>query len=1109
MKKKTKFISVVIAIFLVLNVSMPVMGAEIEQQVVNDTGTMELKDETEMQMGLEIPEELTLEPETENQTKFVSGTEDIIPNVGKTSRATDSNGFSYQIDSVKGYSILTDYSGNVTNITIPENLGGYPVRIIGDFAFAVRRNLTSIKIPSSVTSIGDHAFWNCDSLTSIEIPSSVTSIGDSAFLTCVSLTSIKIPNGVISIGNGAFLGCLSLTSIEIPSSVTSIGGGAFLNCSSLTSIEIPSSVISIGGSAFYGTKWMENKRKENPLVIINNILIDASISEGDVKIPSSVTSIGDNAFQDCSSLTSIEIPSSVISIGSHAFWNCDSLTSIEIPSSVTSIGSYAFWFCSSLMSIEIPSSVTSIGSYAFDSCYYNFIIMGKENSYAQTYAEENRIQFNIIVNENYTITYYLDNGINNSNNPSTYTVETEYVLQNPTKNGYIFDGWYAESTFRTRVTEIPQGTTGNLSLYAKWIKNETDDTIIPQDENGIPDNAFYNALLETVNSEESYLTSEDLERITELDISHEGIESLKGIDYLTNLEILRCYNNPFTKLVELDLTSLINLKLIKDDSFAYCENLKIVMLPEGLEELGVRAFDNCPALEAVELPDSITKLGHMAFAGCEKITEFKIPSKVKTLSGTFYGCKNLKSIIIPNGVTELYATFAFCTSLENITIPNSVTSIGYSTFRCCKKLSSLVIPASVNNIQGGFLKNSGVKELKVETGNSHYVSVENVIYTKDMTKLIVTAARTDIKIQDGVKIIGDCAYSAIRTDGILKIPEGVTTLEQVFYNCADIQVEIPDSVTSISEYLFGLEGDAEDFDNAESLKFVIYCNKGSFAEEFAKSWSAYSSNRVMQIYKYIGEEDKDAILINNIQLNKIKVMLPKGGKETLGITINPENASNKKVIWKTSNENVVMVDSYGNLTAKKPGTATVTVTASDGSGKYATCKVTVGYKVNYKLFGGKNNIVNPTIVYKEKIKLKAPSRSGYIFKGWYTDKKYKKKISIIQSNQSKDITLYAKWEKVKVGKSVITKLQNKKSKKIFVQVKQIKNSDGYEITYSTDKKLKKGQNVIDSKGNKKTISKNLEKGKTYYIKVRAYKKDSTGKKVYGKYSVVNKIKINK
>ena len=123
---------------------------------------------------------------------------------------------------------------------------------LGDYAFSGCSGLTSLTLPSSVTSIGNYAFTGCSGLTSLTLPSGVTSIGDYAFQDCSGLTSLTIPSGVTSIGNQAFYGCSGLTSLTIPSGVTSIGKWAFYGCSGLTSLTIPSGVTSIGGYAFYG-----------------------------------------------------------------------------------------------------------------------------------------------------------------------------------------------------------------------------------------------------------------------------------------------------------------------------------------------------------------------------------------------------------------------------------------------------------------------------------------------------------------------------------------------------------------------------------------------------------------------------------------------------------------------------------------------------------------------------------------------------------------------------------------------------------------------------------------------------------------------------------------
>jgi hypothetical protein len=96
-----------------------------------------------------------------------------------------------------------------------------------------------------------YSFYPTSNITSINIPSSVTTIGRSAFNRCVNLVSVSFdtPSNIKSIGNGAFYECQNLTSIIIPNSVTEIGANAFRD-SGLTSIVIPNSVTTIGGWAF-------------------------------------------------------------------------------------------------------------------------------------------------------------------------------------------------------------------------------------------------------------------------------------------------------------------------------------------------------------------------------------------------------------------------------------------------------------------------------------------------------------------------------------------------------------------------------------------------------------------------------------------------------------------------------------------------------------------------------------------------------------------------------------------------------------------------------------------------------------------------------------------
>lgn len=141
--------------------------------------------------------------------------------------------------------------------------------------------------------------------------------------------------------------------------------------------------------------------------------------------------------------------------------------------------------------------------------------------------------------------------------------------------------------------------------------------------------------------------------------------------------------------------------------------------------------------------------------------------------------------------------------------------------------------------------------------------------------------------------------------------------------------------------------------------------------------------------------------------------------------------------------------------------------------------------------------------------LPAPRRSGYAFNGWYTAKKGGKKITsdtvaALQKNQ----TLYAHWSKVTTAMVKSIKLSGSKKGQMSVKIKSVKGAKGYQITYAENASFKKGKKTLDTTKSSKKISK-LKKGRTYYVKVRAYKKDSCGKKIYGKYCKAKKITIKK
>ena len=114
--------------------------------------------------------------------------------------------------------------------------------------------------------------------------------------------------------------------------------------------------------------------------------------------------------------------------------------------------------------------------------------------------------------------------------------------------------------------------------------------------------------------------------------------------------------------------------------------------------------------------------------------------------------------------------------------------------------------------------------------------------------------------------------------------------------------------------------------------------------------------------------------VTSIKLNKTSITLKKGNKLTLKATVYPKNANNRAVVWKSSNKKVATVSSKGIVKAVGNGTATITVTAKDGSKKKASCKVNIG-----KTESQKKRLINKIIfsLKERKMYIVPDNMAGY------------------------------------------------------------------------------------------------------------------------------------
>lgn len=170
-----------------------------------------------------------------------------------------------------------------------------------------------------------------------------------------------------------------------------------------------------------------------------------------------------------------------------------------------------------------------------------------------------------------------------------------------------------------------------------------------------------------------------------------------------------------------------------------------------------------------------------------------------------------------------------------------------------------------------------------------------------------------------------------------------------------------------------------------------------------------------------------------------------------------------------------------------------TGSSSNGTGTTTQSKKKVTFNAN----GGSCSTKSKSYTTGSQIStLPKVTRTGYTFNGWYTKKAGGTKVGSA-TKVNENMTLYAQWSKVKVGKASISALSVGK-KKVTVTTKKVSGAKGYQIRYSTKSSMKSSKTVTTT-SLKKTISK-LKKGTRYYFQIRAYKKDSTGAKVYGSWS---------
>lgn len=570
---------------------------------------------------------------------------------------------------------------------------------IESYAFSGCDNLMYIEIPESVTDIGSGAFSGCyiakvniinnsncdlDGLTLLDDEVQGVCIKDSSVIHVrKGVTDVEIPNTVTNIENDAFKNCNNLRKIVLPESLTTIGEGAFYNCSSLESITIPKSVTSIGKKSFYRC---ENIKSVIILGQINKIYeetFEYCRSLTNIELPESLTSIGNEAFYNCGSLVSIIIPEGVVSIGKYAFYNCRNLISITIPQSVTSINKLSFYGCDSLKTAgPIGSGCdyeygwdTSIPSYAFANCVnLKKVTIPKEivKIGDNIYYGCKSLKTAGPIGSGCDIEFGWDEYI-----PSfafkNFTNLVKVIIPEEISNieQYALDGC---SSLKTAG---PIGSGCNIEYG--WKKS-------------IPNRAFYGC---------DYLTevifSDSLTNIGSY--AFYRCRGLTDITIPNNITKLGSYAfDDCTGLVDVKLSD--NIINIEKGTFQGCRNLANINIPNNVTSIGDYAFRGCLKINEIVIPNKVTRIGSGAFNDCVKLEKITLDDNVLEIgSYAFAECESLQSIYLSKNIIKINeGIFSGCKSLNRITIPENATSIGRDAFSGCINLANIIIPNSVTKM---------------------------------------------------------------------------------------------------------------------------------------------------------------------------------------------------------------------------------------------------------------------------------------------------------------------------------------------------------------------------------------------------------------------------
>ena len=369
--------------------------------------------------------------------------------------------------------------------------------------------------------------------------------------------------------------------------------------------------------------------------------------------------------------------------------------------------------------------------------------------------------------------------------------KTAVEPKSPTKENCEFIGWFIDDTefdFSTKITS-------NLTLLARW------------ENQNIENNSFFKNIVHVSSSQ----AAEEIENATDSILielsdapSEDTISDIKAAlfslaekypEILVGIDFSKIGETQVSSRTILPVQTKTNFLTMPDEAFYSKEelcgapNLRSVIMPEGMTEIGNKAFKGCSALVEIEIPVSVTAVGTNVFEECTSLDEVVIPDGVETLEeAAFKGCTSLKKVTIPDSVKKICnEAFYNCDRLEKIKLPSALTEIGNFAFYGCQTIKSVAFPRNVQSIGEKAFCGTSLSTVRMYAGN---ISLGNFAFDNcGYFDLIIaknddSEAETSFSSCDGLKSV--------------EFEDGITVISGNFSCCKSLNsVSIPSSVKTI------------------------------------------------------------------------------------------------------------------------------------------------------------------------------------------------------------------------------------------------------------------------------------------------------------------------